>query len=204
MVATIPLTEESRKAAENVNRRGVDALLNAHELAAEMDCWSGERAFLLGDLQAGDFTEHPEAVIRNGIAYAEVRLGELTRQAERLDRARRQPGYPGDGPPEAFTARFKAAKYVDLVDVAQTLTGQEAIKRGANAWIRCPFHGGGNERTPSLELLPSPRGWRCHACHAGGDAVTFVARLMHLSNVNALRFLETITDTYPECWEDAR
>jgi DNA primase len=88
--------------------------------------------------------------------------------------------------------------------VAQTLTAQEARKRGRSWWIRCPFHKGGAERTPSLEILLPGKGWRCHACHAGGDAVTFVARLRGLGNAEALFFLEKITDTCPAVWEVAR
>ena len=113
-----------------------------------------------------------------------------------------QPGIPKNRPGEDLGARFAAAKYCDLVDVAQTLTAQQAHKRGSSWWIRCPFHKNGAERTPSLEILLPGKGWRCHACHAGGDAVTFVARLRGFSNVEALFFLEEITDTCPPAvWE---
>jgi hypothetical protein len=47
--------------------------------------------------------------------------------------------------------------------------------------IPCPFHGGHNRN-----LAVTDRVWYCHVCHAGGDMIEFVRRLLNL------RFPETI------------
>jgi len=35
--------------------------------------------------------------------------------------------------------------------------------------VRCPFHGGGFERTPSLAIVPDRGVWYCHGCAKGGS-----------------------------------
>jgi hypothetical protein len=45
------------------------------------------------------------------------------------------------------------------------LTGREV---GRDGKVQCPFHGGGEERTPSLHVYPDDRGWFCFGCERGG------------------------------------
>ena len=54
-------------------------------------------------------------------------------------------------------------------------------------FIRCPFHAG--DRTASLKLYPSQRGWHCFGCQVGGSVVDFVARLFGLTSLDAVRRL---------------
>jgi hypothetical protein len=54
------------------------------------------------------------------------------------------------------------------------LTGREI---GRDRKVRCPFHAGGQERTPSLHVYPGGGGWYCWPCGAGGDIYTFGALL---------------------------
>lgn len=57
----------------------------------------------------------------------------------------------------------------------EALTGERPTRGGM---FRCPFHGDGNERTPSLhatDLMPAR--WYCHACHQGGTIYDFGALL---------------------------
>jgi hypothetical protein len=45
----------------------------------------------------------------------------------------------------------------------------------------CPFHKGGQERTPSFHVGgPDPAMWFCHGCSEGGDIFRFAARLWGL------------------------
>ena len=45
--------------------------------------------------------------------------------------------------------------------------------------ITCPFHSGGQEKTPSLHLYPDG-GWYCFgSCQEGGDVISLVGRLIH-------------------------
>lgn len=39
---------------------------------------------------------------------------------------------------------------------------------GEGIMIRCPFHGGGNEHTPSCSVSTKSPVWFCHACQEGG------------------------------------
>lgn len=44
--------------------------------------------------------------------------------------------------------------------------------------VQCPFHGGGEERTPSLHVGgPNATLYHCFGCDEGGDIFTFAARL---------------------------
>jgi len=48
--------------------------------------------------------------------------------------------------------------------------GFQIDRRG---FIRCPFHKGGAERTPSLQIYDGYRGFFCRACGQGGDVIRF-------------------------------
>lgn len=47
------------------------------------------------------------------------------------------------------------------------------LKPNRAGFVSCPFHG---ERTPSLKLYPAR--WKCFGCGEGGDAITFVMKLL--------------------------
>jgi DNA primase len=88
--------------------------------------------------------------------------------------------------------RFEAAKYVDLVPIAESLTAQAAIRTGHGRHrIRCPFHA---DRKPSLVIYPPGRGWHCFVCRKGGDAVAFVSDLQRVPAVEALALVEVLAD----------
>jgi hypothetical protein len=187
------LTEEDYRDAERAWRRGKNAELSGGDFAQEIDSWLHERALLLGDLDAGDFSWHDEATVRAGIAYAEQRLAELVGPAERHARALLPPGYPTHAPRRDLTPRFEAAKYVDLAPLAETLTGHAATATGNGRHrMRCPFHAG--DRDPSLVIYPPGRGWHCFGCNRGGDAVAFVSELQRCTAVEALALVETLAD----------
>jgi hypothetical protein len=200
-LTTLVLSDEELREAEQTWRRFANESLDAGDLAAEIDFWSRQHALWKADLESAYFTDHEAATLANGITFAEVQLTELTRQAERHARAMNIPGYPQLWPHEDRTARFQAAKWVDLVDLVQTLTGQQAIKRGRRHIFRCPFHAGDSD--PSLTVYEPSRGWWCFGCQRGGDAVTFVAELHHTSAVRALEMVEILAATYPEAWRTA-
>jgi RepB DNA-primase from phage plasmid/CHC2 zinc finger len=58
-------------------------------------------------------------------------------------------------------------------EYVRRLTGLEPNARHK---IRCPFHGNGAERTPSLHLYDNAT-WTCFACKKGGDIYNFAAWL---------------------------
>ncbi|MCL2609777.1 MAG: CHC2 zinc finger domain-containing protein, partial [Treponema sp.] len=50
-------------------------------------------------------------------------------------------------------------------------------KRGGRYWGRCPFHGGGQERTPSLTVDPDKKLYHCFGCGKGGSILDFVMEM---------------------------
>jgi len=50
-------------------------------------------------------------------------------------------------------------------------------KRGGRYWGRCPFHSGGQERTPSLKVDPDRKLFHCFGCGKGGGIVSFVMEM---------------------------
>jgi hypothetical protein len=60
-------------------------------------------------------------------------------------------------------------------DYVAALTGREPNRADM---VRCPFHKGGEERTPSLRVYPSTeQGWHCFGCGAAGTIIDLGARL---------------------------
>ena len=61
----------------------------------------------------------------------------------------------------------------------------------AGYWtLRCPFHAGGRERNPSLNLHSGSGHYKCHACGAkGGDILAFYISVTGLSFFEAVRNL---------------
>jgi len=47
-------------------------------------------------------------------------------------------------------------------------------RRGGAYWGRCPFHAGGQERTPSLKVDPDKKLYNCFGCEKGGGIIGFV------------------------------
>jgi hypothetical protein len=175
--------------------------LSDADLAAETEYWTRLQMRLLSMIQASDFEEGDETILQNGIDHCELRLVEIQKEAERRLRVRHHPAYPASRASAGLTPRFEAARYCDLVGMIETLTAQAAIKTGNGRHrVRCPFHAGGREKSPSLVIYPPGKGWHCFGCGRGGDAVTFVQELRHCSAVEALRFVEQIADTCPEAW----
>lgn len=48
------------------------------------------------------------------------------------------------------------------------------LKINHKGFIKCPFHGSGAERTPSLQIYDGFRGFYCRGCGTGGDVTKFV------------------------------
>ncbi|MGC7880047.1 CHC2 zinc finger domain-containing protein [Desulforudis sp. 1190] len=67
------------------------------------------------------------------------------------------------------------------------MAGLSPVRRGRQWFVRCPFHAGGNERTPSLSVSPDGNLWFCFACGEGGDAISFIAKLRGVRPVEAAR-----------------
>lgn len=77
---------------------------------------------------------------------------------------------------KAVTPRKDTWESADLVSEVQA-AGVWLVRRGNEWWGKCPFHGGGNERTPSFAVHPVKKTWHCHACDASGGVYEWRRRI---------------------------
>jgi len=56
-------------------------------------------------------------------------------------------------------------------------------------WGRCPFHGGGQEKTPSFKVDPDLKMYHCFGCNKGGSVIGFVMEMDKLTYPEALKNL---------------
>jgi len=102
-------------------------------------------------------------------------------------KARTSPPRPVSNQARTGVDRTTALKLIPAREWAQALLG---IETGHDGKIACPFHAGGKERTPSLQLY-SDGTWFCYGCREGGSVIDFAARFWHLpprgSSFNEIR-----------------
>ena len=61
------------------------------------------------------------------------------------------------------------------------------ITLNIKGYCKCPFHSGGNEKTPSMFVYPKDRGYHCFACGETGDSIDFVKKYFNISFKDACR-----------------
>ncbi len=81
----------------------------------------------------------------------------------------------------------KIQEVLERTDIV-TLVGRyvELKKAGRSFKGRCPFH---QEKTPSFQVTPEMRRFKCFGCDAGGDAISFIQRYLGKSFVDAVKDL---------------
>jgi DNA primase len=62
-------------------------------------------------------------------------------------------------------------------------------KKGGRYWGHCPFHAGGQERTPSFTVDPDKKMYYCFGCHEGGGIIKFIMEMDKLSFPEAVETL---------------
>jgi len=62
-------------------------------------------------------------------------------------------------------------------------------KKGGRYWGRCPFHGGGQERTPSFTVDTDQKLYYCFGCSKGGSILDFVMEMDKVSYPDAIKNL---------------
>ena len=62
-------------------------------------------------------------------------------------------------------------------------------KRGGAYWGRCPFHAGGQERTPSLKVDPDRKLYNCFGCEKGVGIIGFVMDMEKTDFPDTIRHL---------------
>jgi DNA primase len=76
---------------------------------------------------------------------------------------------------------------LDAVAVVEDYVHLE--KKGGRWWGRCPFHGGGQERTPSFTVDPDRKMYYCFGCNQGGGVLKFVMEMDKISFPEAVETL---------------
>ena len=73
----------------------------------------------------------------------------------------------------------------ERADIAEVIGDVVTLRPagGGNLKGLCPFH---DEKTPSFSVRPSVGSWHCFGCQLGGDVISFVMQIDHLS------FAETV------------
>ena len=75
---------------------------------------------------------------------------------------------------------------LSIVDVVSTYT--QVFHRNGE-WIKCPFHAGGNERTPSCKLNLERGFYYCFGCGEHGSMFDFVMKMDKVSYSEAIKIL---------------
>ncbi|MCL2179917.1 MAG: DNA primase [Treponema sp.] len=60
-------------------------------------------------------------------------------------------------------------------------------KKGGRWWGKCPFHGGGQEKTASFKVEPDSKLYHCFGCKKGGSVISFVMEMDNLSYPEAVK-----------------
>jgi DNA primase len=76
---------------------------------------------------------------------------------------------------------------IDAVAVVEDYVRLE--KRGGRYWGRCPFHSGGQEKTPSFKVDTDQKLYYCFGCHKGGGMIDFVMEMDKISYPEAIKNL---------------
>ncbi|MDR0457063.1 MAG: DNA primase [Treponema sp.] len=76
---------------------------------------------------------------------------------------------------------------IDAIAVVQDYVRLE--KRGGRHWGRCPFHSGGQEKTPSFKVDPDQKLYYCFGCHKGGGIIDFVMEMDKISYPETIKNL---------------
>jgi DNA primase len=76
----------------------------------------------------------------------------------------------------------------ERVDLAEIIGDHVTLRNagGGNMKGLCPFH---DEKSPSFSVRPSVGSWHCFGCGEGGDVISFVMRVDHLSFSEAVERL---------------
>ena len=81
----------------------------------------------------------------------------------------------------------KIQEVLERVDLVALVSRYVELKKAGRSYKgRCPFH---QEKTPSFQVTPELRRYKCFGCQAGGDAISFLQRYLGKSFVDAVKDL---------------
>jgi DNA primase len=76
----------------------------------------------------------------------------------------------------------------ERADIAEVIGDQVTLRNagGGNFKGLCPFH---DEKSPSFSVRPAVGAYHCFGCGEGGDVISFVTKIDHLSFAEAVERL---------------
>jgi hypothetical protein len=152
----------SPQQAERANRR------LAHHLSADMRATDAAR--ILRPAATWNHKHSPPAAVEcvHLDARRALTVDELLANVPELPTAEQAPVRQV----RPFWAAHDPLQTIPAVEYVPAITGRPV---GRDGKARCPFHAGGEERTPSLHAYPDDHGWFCFGCDRGGDIYVFAA-----------------------------
>jgi DNA primase len=87
-------------------------------------------------------------------------------------------------------AKSTIQEVYDRMDAAAVVEDYIRLeKRGGRYWGRCPFHAGGQERTPSFTVDTNQNLYYCFGCSKGGTIIDFVMEMDKIGYLDAIKNL---------------
>lgn len=81
----------------------------------------------------------------------------------------------------------KIAEILERTDLVALVSRNVKLRRSGGSFLGlCPFHA---EKTPSFNVNPQRRFFKCFGCDASGDAISYVQRLQGLTFIESVRLL---------------
>lgn len=121
-------------------------------VATQLEVLDLNRVYDATELTAGLIDPRPKAVYTPPVTQRPLRRSGTVPWWQRVDDELRQ---------------------IPTVEYVPRLSGEDFNAEGK---VRCPFHGNGNERTPSLQVYP-PFQWACFGCERSGSIYDFASHL---------------------------
>jgi len=88
----------------------------------------------------------------------------------------------------AFISKASIQEVNDRVDAITVIGEYVRLEKKSNRWWgRCPFHGGGQEKTPSFKVDPDTKMFYCFGCNKGGSVISFVMEMEKLTYPEAVK-----------------
>jgi DNA primase len=93
-------------------------------------------------------------------------------------------------------------KIKEEIPISNIIGNYLAIKRSGSSMVAiCPFHG---DTKPSMHVNDSKKIYKCFACGAAGDAITFVMKSQNLDYIDALKDICSKQGLHFESYQEER
>jgi len=90
----------------------------------------------------------------------------------------------------AFIAKSTIQEVKDRLDAIAVVGEYVRLeKKGGRWWGRCPFHAGGQEKTPSFKVDPDLKMYHCFGCGKGDSVISFIMEMDKITFPEVIRNL---------------